>query len=64
MDKLRESLVKTINESHLPIDAIFYVVKDVWRDLVEMHNDALKNNEGTINPDIEKFAAEDIEVVD
>lgn len=43
MDELRQTIVTAVNNSNLPIDAIYYVMKDIWRDIYEMHENALKN---------------------
>ena len=32
MDELRQKILILCNESGLPLEAIIYVVKDVWRD--------------------------------
>lgn len=37
MDELREKLIKEMNEANLPPEAIFYVIKDVYRDVVESY---------------------------
>lgn len=47
MDELRETIVTAVNNSQLPIDAIFYVMKDIWRDIYEMHENALKTKKET-----------------
>lgn len=47
MDELRKTIVTAVNNSQLPIDAIFYVMKDIWRDIYEMHENALKTKEET-----------------
>ncbi len=43
MDELRQTIVTAVNNSNLPIDAVYYVMKDIWRDVYEMHENALKN---------------------
>ena len=42
MDELRQTIVTAVNNSNLPIDAVYYVMKDIWRDVYEMHENALK----------------------
>lgn len=32
MEELKQKLINVCNESNLPIEAIVFVVKDVWRD--------------------------------
>ena len=43
MDELRQTIVTAVNNSNLPIDAVYYVMKDIWRDVYEMHESELKN---------------------
>ena len=43
MDELRQTIVTAVNNSNLPIDAVYYVMKDIWRDVYEMHESVLKN---------------------
>ena len=43
MDELRQTIVTAVNNSNLPMDAVYYVMKDIWRDVYEMHENALKN---------------------
>lgn len=42
MEELRESILKVINESTLPLDAKYYVLKDVFRDVDKVYYDKLK----------------------
>ena len=30
MDELRQTIVTAVNNSNLPIDAVYYVMKDIW----------------------------------
>ena len=43
MDELRQTIVTAVNNSNLPIDAVYYVMKDIWRDVYEMHEKEKKN---------------------
>ena len=43
MDELRQTIITAVNNSNLPMDAVYYVMKDIWRDVYEMHESALKN---------------------
>ena len=43
MDELRQTIITAVNNSNLPMDAVYYVMKDIWRDVYEMHENALKN---------------------
>ena len=33
MEELKQKLIDVCNESGLPLEAIYFVVKDVWRDV-------------------------------
>ena len=33
MEELKQKLIDLCNESGLPLEAIYFVVKDVWRDV-------------------------------
>lgn len=33
MEELRKKIIDLCNESELPLEAIYFVVKDVWRDV-------------------------------
>lgn len=35
MEELRKKLIQCCNESNLPLEAVFFVVKDVFRDVAE-----------------------------
>lgn len=45
MEELKRKLLEVINTSGLPLEAAFYVVKDVYRDMAEFYNNALKEQE-------------------
>lgn len=47
MEELRINLIQTINQAgvNLPLEAIFYVVKDVYRDVEESYRNLLKSQE-------------------
>lgn len=42
MEELRESLINLINSSQLPLDAKYYVLKDVFREVDKVYYDELK----------------------
>lgn len=53
MEELRLKLIEDINNSNLPVEALLFVVKDVYRDVTELYNKWLasskeesKNTEG------------------
>lgn len=39
MDELRTNIIKLCNESKLPIEAIYFVIKDIYRDSQELLNE-------------------------
>ena len=41
MEEFRKKLLNLVNQAELPPEAIFYVVKDFYRDLVESYNSYL-----------------------
>lgn len=42
MEELREKIIALINEAELPLDAKYYVLKDVFRDVDKTYYDKLK----------------------
>lgn len=44
LDKLRDDLCDVINNSNLPIDAVYYVIKDILFELEGLHDQYKKNN--------------------
>lgn len=40
---LQMKISKTINESNLPIDAIYFVFKDIMNEIVDIYNKSLEN---------------------
>lgn len=42
MEEFRESLINLINSSQLPLDAKYYVLKDVFREVDKVYYDELK----------------------
>ena len=58
MEELKEKLLKLCNESGLPLEAIVFVTKDLWRDAAETlerfkQQQLLKKNEISENTDKE-----------
>jgi hypothetical protein len=45
MEELRKALIEVINNSELPFDARYYVLKDVYRDIFEIYDKLLKEYE-------------------
>lgn len=48
MEEFREKLIETINMAKLPVGEIFYIVKDVYRDLAEEYQRYLSAKRETI----------------
>lgn len=59
MEEFRQALINTINNSELPFEARFYVIKDIYRDLVEMYEQALR--QAREQKAQEKVEAEEVE---
>ena len=59
MEEFRQALINAINNSELPFEARFYVIKDIYRDLVEMYEQALR--QGHEQKAQEKVEAEEVE---
>ena len=53
MEKLRNELIKLINESKMGIDCIYYVYKDVFRDLTNEYEKALQKAAQNANTEAE-----------
>lgn len=42
MEELRDKLINTINECNLPIEGIYYIFKDVFRELSDQYSIVLQ----------------------
>lgn len=42
MEKFKQDLVKIINETKLPPECIYFVVKDIYRDVLEQYKEVQK----------------------
>lgn len=42
MEELRDKLINIINECNLPIEGIYYIFKDVFRELSDQYSIVLK----------------------
>ena len=42
MDELRDKLINIINECNLPIEGIYYIFKDVFRELSDQYSIVLQ----------------------
>lgn len=48
MEEFRKNLIEVINNSELPFDARYYVIKDVYRDVFELYEKMLEEQEKII----------------
>lgn len=53
MEELRNNLISLCNQSGLPIEAIYFVVKDVYRDVIDAFTQ-YKNQNNTIEENKEE----------
>ena len=47
MEELRKQLVEIINNSKLPFECVFYIVKDIYREVNDLYKDMLATAENT-----------------
>ena len=45
MEELKRKLLQVVNESNLPLEAIYYLVKDLYRDVDDTYQRYLKEFE-------------------
>lgn len=45
MEKFRRTLIEVFNGSELPFDARYYIFKDVYRDIFDLYNGMLEEQE-------------------
>lgn len=45
MEKFRRKLIEVFNGSELPFDARYYIFKDVYRDIFDLYNGMLEEQE-------------------
>ncbi|MBQ8206359.1 MAG: hypothetical protein IJZ77_02760 [Bacilli bacterium] len=48
MEQFRRALIEVINSSELPFDARYYIVKDVYRDVFELYEKMLEEQDAAI----------------
>lgn len=48
MEQFRRLLIEVFNNSDLPFDARYYVIKDVYRDVLELYENFLKEQEAEL----------------
>ena len=44
MEELREKIAKDVNESNLPLDCVYYLFKDLFRDLESQYSMYIQQN--------------------
>ena len=62
MEQLKQQLLQLVNTSNLPLEAIYYVVKDFYRDVDDAYRQALQQQiaqakaaqQAALNGDIEE----------
>ncbi len=42
MEQLKQQLLQVVNQSNLPLEAIYYIVKDFYRDVDDAYRQALQ----------------------
>lgn len=47
MDELKQKLIDTANASGLPFEAVYYVIKDFYRDATESYKSFLESQKQT-----------------
>ncbi len=45
MEELRKKLVKDLNESNLPLDCVYYLIKDLFRDIEGQYANSIQQQE-------------------
>lgn len=45
LHELKEKIVKDINESNLPVDAVYFVLKEIINSVSLLYNEELQNKE-------------------
>lgn len=45
LQDLRQEITNLINQSNLPIDAVYYVMKDIMNEVVEIYNQQLQQEQ-------------------
>ena len=45
LDNLKNKIIEVVNESNLPVDAIYFVMKDIMSEIVEQYNITLQQEQ-------------------
>ena len=62
MEQFRKALIEVINNSELPFDARYYVIKDVYRDMFELYEKMLEEQEVAIAQQMAEAKAKEEEI--
>lgn len=52
MEDLRDKLINIINECNLPIEGIYYIFKDVFRELSDQYSIVLQKQKETLQKEV------------
>ena len=61
MEQFRKALIEVINNSELPFDARYYIIKDVYRDVYELYEKMLEEQEIAMAQQAEEAAKRAVE---
>ena len=59
MEQFRKTLIEIINNSELPFEARYYVIKDVYRDVYEIYEHMLEEQEKALQMAQSKMASDE-----
>lgn len=48
-EKFRQSLYDLINEAHLPINLVYYIIKDLFNNIENLYKESLEKEKETCN---------------
>ena len=61
MEQFRRLLIEVINNSELPFDARYYVIKDIYRDVLELYENFVKEQDIELAKQAEVAKAQELE---
>lgn len=56
--ELRQNISTVINQSELPVDGIYFVLKDILSEVAEIYNQQIRKNEATAQQSQESIKKE------
>ena len=59
MEQFRKTLIEIINNSELPFEARYYVIKDIYRDVYEIYENMLEEQEKALQMAQSKVASDE-----